>query len=73
MTQEGMILKYMQDYGSINPMQALSDLGCYRLGARIKDLRDKGYNVITERETRKNRYGIPVAFARYRLEKKDES
>jgi hypothetical protein len=35
MTQCERVLQYMQDFGSINPMQALGDLGCYRLGARI--------------------------------------
>ncbi len=61
------ILRYMKEFGSIDPIQALRDVGCYRLGARIKDLRDSGYTIITERETKKNRYGEPATFARYRL------
>jgi len=28
--------------------EALEDAGCLRLAARIKDLRDKGHNIVTE-------------------------
>ena len=45
MTQCERVLQYMQDFGSINPMQALGDLGCYRLGARIWDMRHDGHRI----------------------------
>lgn len=45
MTQCERVLQYMQDFGSINPMQALGDLDCYRLGARIYDLRQGGHHI----------------------------
>ena len=38
-TQCDRILQYMHDFGSINPVQAMSDLGVMRLGARIWDLK----------------------------------
>lgn len=35
MTQNERILRHMRDYGSITQADALTDYGCYRLGARI--------------------------------------
>jgi biotin operon repressor len=34
---------------SLTPMQALTELGVMRLAARIKDLREAGYNIETTR------------------------
>ena len=68
MTQCERVLQYMQDFGSINPMQALGDLGCYRLGARIYDLRQDGHPITRRMVSAKNRYGESVSYAEYRLE-----
>ena len=68
MTQCERVLQYMQDFGSINPMQALGDLGCYRLGARIYDLRQDGHHITRRMVSGKNRYGERVSYAEYRLE-----
>lgn len=70
MKQEERILKYMQDFGSITPLQALDDLGVMRLGARIYDLRRSGHTISRRMVTKKNRYGEAVSFAEYRLEDK---
>lgn len=67
MTQSERILRHLQDYGSITPVEALSDYGCMRLGARIYDLKSRGYDIRTERETGLNRYGEKTAYARYRM------
>lgn len=67
-TQCERVLRYMEDFGAINPMQALSDLGCYRLGARIWDLRHQGHRITRRMVTGKNRYGGAVTYAEYRLE-----
>lgn len=61
------VLKYLDDFGSITPLEALADLGIMRLGARIYDLRKKGYAIIRETEKSLNRYGQPVRYARYRM------
>ena len=68
MTQCERVLKYMHDFGSINPLQAMGDLGVMRLGARIYDLTRDGYHIARKMVTAKNRYGEPVSFAEYRLE-----
>lgn len=65
MTQCDMILRYMEEEGSITPVDALREFGCFRLGARIYDLRKRGVDIIKTPETRENRYGKRVCYARY--------
>lgn len=67
-TQCERVLKYMQDFGSINPQQAITDLGVYRLAARVSDLRSGGHKIGRRMVTAKNRYDEDVRFAEYRLE-----
>ena len=71
MTQCERILGYMERFGSISPAEAFDDLGCFRLAARIADLKAAGHRIVSERETKKNRYGEPVSYCRYRLEEHD--
>ena len=49
MTQADQVLNHMKTHGSISPREAM-DFGCYRLAARIKDLRDCGVNITTASE-----------------------
>lgn len=68
MTQNEMILKHLKTHKrGITPMDAVERYGCYRLSGRIHDLRAMGYEIVTESETKKNRYGVPVTYARYKL------
>lgn len=67
MTQCERVLKYMQDFGSINPLQAIVDLGVMRLAARVSDLKECGYPISRKMVAAKNRYGETVCFAEYRL------
>lgn len=53
--------------GSITQLEAMQDLGCMRLGARVYDLKHEGYNIRRDMETSKNRYGEDTSYARYRL------
>lgn len=69
-TQCERILKYMQDFGSVTPMQAMSDLGVMRLASRICDLKRSGHKISRRMVAGKNRYGEPVSYAEYRLEEK---
>lgn len=43
-----LILKRLQDGYSITPISALEKFNCFRLGARIKNLRDKGHQIETD-------------------------
>ena len=49
----------------ITPMEACADLGIYRLGARIFELRADGHSIHTERMTVVNRDGEETHPARY--------
>ena len=67
MTQNTIVLEYLKKWGSITTAEAFDNLGITRLASRIHELRKMGYEIITEKVTRKNRYGKKVTFARYRL------
>lgn len=69
-TQNDKVIMYLQQFGSINPLQALGDLGIMRLASRISDLKSMGYGIEKRMVTGKNRYGESVSYAEYRL--KDE-
>ena len=68
MTQCERILRHLRDYGSITQAEAMTEYGCYRLGARIFDLKSQGYEITGENESIKNRYGETCHIKRYRLE-----
>jgi hypothetical protein len=68
-SQEKMILEHLQDGYSISPIEALNDYGCFRLGARIHQLRLQGYNIKTRiAETIDVGTGRIKRFAEYFLE-----
>lgn len=66
-TQLNRILAHLLEHETITPLEALSEYGCYRLGARIADLRKQGYDIETKITSGKNRFGDSVNFATYRL------
>lgn len=64
-SQKKLILEYLRAHGSITPMDAINHCNhCYRLSARIWDLRAEGHNIITDD---KDSAGNPVNYAIYRL------
>lgn len=65
MTQTEQVLKYMEDFGSITPMEAMADLGIMRLASRIHDLGRMGYSIKREMVTGKNRYGNRIHYMKY--------
>ena len=69
MSQKEMVFNYMKVHGSITQIDAIRDLGCTRLGARIWDLVHKdGIRIGRDMVKGINRFGKPTAFARYWLE-----
>lgn len=56
------ILEYLLTAGTITPIEALNIFGCFRLGARIWDLKHKGFNILTEMVEENGK-----RFARYKL------
>lgn len=67
-SQSEQILSYMKKFRKkgITPIEALSKFGCFRLAARIHELREEGYTITSER------YRLPVKgeyVARYTLDR----
>ena len=54
--------------GSITPLEALRDFGCYRLASRISDLKKEGLNIKKTMEKSDSR--VTVRYARYFLSPK---
>lgn len=73
MTQNEMIIKYLNEYGSITTYESYSKLFITRLSARIFDIKHK-YGIEFEEEwvTKKNIYGKPCSFKKYILKRKEE-
>lgn len=69
MSQNEKILHYLETHDYISQYEACMELGCFRLSARISDLRMKGYNIISTLTCKKNAEGNTVKFSRYSLVK----
>lgn len=69
MTQNEMVLELLRDpkVTSLTSAYAMQELGCHRLASRINDLRKAGHAIQTIFETKHNRFGKNVSFARYEL------
>lgn len=62
MTQTEMIRAHLQSGRDLSPIDALNHYGCFRLAARIKELRNQGLPIQTLTEQRDGK-----AWAKYRL------
>ena len=51
MSQKNDVLNYIKTHGSITNRDAARDLECYRLSARVLDLRDDLIPIVTTMET----------------------
>jgi hypothetical protein len=70
--QRQRIIEYLQQNGSITPMDALNKIGCMRLATRIWELKNwDGYDIKTFIETATNNKGEKKRYARYVLIKKE--
>lgn len=65
LSQQAQILEYLKTHRGISQAEAIDAFGCYRLGARIYDLKDRGYKVDVIMEDGVNRFGRPTRYARY--------
>jgi hypothetical protein len=61
LSQREAVYLYIQEHGSITQMEALMHLGCFRLSARILELREEGHDIATENERDNGK-----TYARYR-------
>lgn len=61
-SQKTQVLQYLQEGHELTPLEALRLFGCFRLGARIHDLKAEGYDI--EMKLVK---GVNNRYASYRL------
>ena len=66
MTQHEMILRYIDEHGSITPMDAFRHLGITKLATRISELKKEGWEFEQELVIRK-RNGKTKRYMRYSL------
>ena len=66
-TQRDRVLQYIHDFGHITSWDAYKDLGISQLGARIFELKRRGYIFQTERVKTVNRYNQPTHYDKYFL------
>ena len=64
MSQKTAILDLLKR-GPVTPLDALSKLGCFRLAARVRELREEGHPIVTHIEHHGDK-----DFARYELEQR---
>lgn len=67
MKQCEIVLRHMEELGSITSLEAMQEYGIMRLASRITDLKKAGIPIHRDMITQKNRYGEPVTFARYSI------
>jgi hypothetical protein len=61
------ILKWLSEGKPLTPLMALDKFGCFRLAARIKNLKDDGHAITSNMITVTNRDGGTSKVAEYRL------
>ena len=66
--QKELILQYIEDFGSITPMQAFAALGITKLATRISEMRKDGIGIKIDTIKAVNRYGKATSYAKYSLE-----
>jgi hypothetical protein len=69
LTQKQKILRHLQEIGDITPVQAFFDYSIMRLAAIVFDLKDDGYDIETTILKSENKFGEPVRYAQYKLNK----
>lgn len=65
--QTARLLDYLREHKAITQREAINELGCYRLGARIWELKHDGHPIKREMITVKDRWGEETRIASYSL------
>lgn len=65
MTQHELILKHLDEFGSISPIEAFESYGITKLATRISEMTRQGVHFTRVMMTSENRYGEPVRYMRY--------
>ena len=63
--QHERISQYLDEFGSITPMEAFAYLGITKLSTRIGEMIRNGVKIEKTMEVSKNRFGEKVSYMRY--------
>ena len=69
LNQKEKVMRHLNNYGSITPLDAFRDYGIMRLAAVIFNLKEDGKNIESEMISSSNRFGEKVNFSEYKLNK----
>jgi hypothetical protein len=64
MTQSQAILEHLRAGNVLTPIDALNKFHCFRLAARVSDLRAEGYNIVNEGDNKFAKYRLASGIAR---------
>lgn len=64
------ILFYIREHGSITGMESVKNLGILNYKARINELREDGFPIVTTMETSVKQNGDKTRYARYSLNRR---
>ncbi len=57
-SQKTQVLEYLRTHEYITPLDALRDIGSFRLGARIYDLKKDGYKIVNDGTNEHGKYRL---------------
>jgi len=66
-SQNDQILKYLENHSYITSLDAVREIGCLRLAARISDMEKRGIRFIHQPVIVENRYGQKCKVMSYAL------
>lgn len=67
LNQREMIIRHLEAFETITPMEAMQEYGIMRLASRIDELRKEGYIIDTEMVHGYNRFTEKTRYAKYSL------
>ena len=70
MTQEIRVINYINEFGSITPLDAFRDLGITKLATIVSRLKRQGFHFYQHLDYSKNRFGEMCHYMRYWLDEK---
>lgn len=68
-SQNEQVKRYIEEHGSIDTYRAMKDLNIFRLSARIKNLKDLGYPIVSTLKERTMKDGTVKRWAEYTIKR----
>mgnify|MGYP003133948131 CR=1 FL=1 len=73
MNQKEKVIRHLQMYKSITPLEAFNEYGIMRLAAVIFDLKDMGFGIDSEMQKSLNRFGEKISYSKYTLDEQSKT